>query len=61
MYAGPEDIWLLMDVQFKTTLKLPEIHDAIDRILKAIQKEYQKVKYMIIQPDIKIETTDITF
>jgi len=58
MYVGPEEILLLMDVQFKATLKMPGIHEAIDRIRGSIQKEYPKVKYMIIQPDIKNESPD---
>jgi cation diffusion facilitator family transporter len=53
IYVGPEEILLMMDVQFKATLKMPEITDAIDRIREAIQKEYPNAKYLIIQPDIK--------
>jgi cation diffusion facilitator family transporter len=57
IYLGPRDILLIMDVQFKASLKMPEIHEAIDRIRMAIEKELPKVKYLIVQPDIKTGST----
>lgn len=51
IYVGAEEILLMMDVQFEKELNTPEIHHSIDRIKEAIQKEYSKVKYLIIQPD----------
>ena len=53
IYMGANEILLMMDVQFNASLKMTEIHSAIDRIKDAIQKEIPKVKYLIIQPDIK--------
>ena len=58
IYVGPQAILLMMDVQFKITLTMPQIHEAIDRIRAAIQKEIPKVKYLVIQPDIKTEPVE---
>lgn len=51
IYVGAEEILLMMDVQFKKNLTTPAIHQSIDRIKDSVQKEYAKVKYLIIQPD----------
>jgi len=53
IYLSPDEILLMMDVQFKATLKTPAIHHAIDRIREAIQQQYPAIKYMMIQPEYK--------
>lgn len=50
IYVGPEEILLIMNVQFKSSLRTPEIYTAIERIQQAIQQEYPNIKYLIIQP-----------
>ncbi|MEO8770055.1 MAG: cation diffusion facilitator family transporter [Ferruginibacter sp.] len=51
IYLGPEEILLMMDIQFKESLQAPEMYDTIERIRLAIQKEFPTIKYMIMQPD----------
>jgi len=51
IYMGPDEILLMLDVQFKPDLDTVDIHHAIDRIRKAIQKEFPLIKYMIMQPE----------
>ena len=53
IYMGADEILLMMDIQFKAALKTPEIHHAIDRIREAIQKEYPRIKYVMMQPEYK--------
>ncbi len=53
IYVGPEEVLMLMDVQFKASLLMPEVHDAIDHVKSAIQKEFPLIRYLIIEPDIK--------
>ena len=52
IYMGPEEVLLMMDIQFKKSLQATEIHDTIDRIRHAIQKEFPNIKYMIMQPGV---------
>ena len=51
-YQSPEEILLMLIVAFKPDLDTAEINDAIDRIREEIKKEYKKVKFVIIQPEI---------
>ena len=51
IYVGPEEILLMMDIQFNKSLKTPDIHHSIDRIRDKIQKEFPLIKYLIIQPE----------
>lgn len=51
IYIGPEEILLMMDVQFRAELQTPDIHHAIDHIRERIQKEFPNIKYFMIQPE----------
>ncbi|MEO6407012.1 MAG: cation diffusion facilitator family transporter [Ferruginibacter sp.] len=53
IYMGADEILLIMDIQFKAELKTPGIHHAIDRLKEDIQKEYPRIKYVVIQPEFK--------
>ena len=53
MYMAPEEILLQMDAIFKDDLTTRQITDAIERITKAIQKEFPKMKQIFIEPVAK--------
>jgi len=53
MYLAPEEVLLQMDAVFKDDLNTRQITDAIERITKAIQKEFPKMKRIFIEPVAK--------
>jgi len=53
MYLAPEEILLQMDTIFKDNLTTKQITDAIERITKAIQKEFPRMKQIFIEPVAK--------
>jgi len=53
MYMAPEEVLLQMDAIFKDDLTTRQITDAIERITKAIQKEFPKMKRIFIEPVAK--------
>jgi cation diffusion facilitator family transporter len=56
-YQAPEVIVLMLVITFKEHLETAEINLAIDRIRKAIKKEYELVQFVIIQPESLVENS----
>lgn len=50
-YQSPEEVVLMLLVDFKDDLDTVEITDAIARVREAIQKEFILVQYIFIQPE----------
>jgi cation diffusion facilitator family transporter len=50
-YQSPEEIVLMLIVDFKDDLDTEEITGAIEGIRETIKQEYQLVKFVIIQPE----------
>jgi cation diffusion facilitator family transporter len=53
MYLGPEEVLLHINTVFKDNLTTKQITDAIERITKAIQAEFPRVKQLFIEPVAK--------
>ena len=53
MYMSPEEILLHMNTVFKDGLTTHQITDAIERITKAIQKDFPRMKQIFIEPVAK--------
>ena len=51
-YQSPEEILLMLIIQFKDDLDTVEINNAIDGIRETVKARYKLMKYIIIQPDI---------
>ncbi|HEY4324933.1 MAG TPA: cation diffusion facilitator family transporter [Mucilaginibacter sp.] len=49
-YMAPEEILLQLNTVFKDNLTTRQITDAIERITKAIQTEFPKIKQIFIEP-----------
>jgi cation diffusion facilitator family transporter len=54
-YQSPEVIVLMLIITFKDGLETAEINTAIDRIRTAIKKDYDLVRFVIIQPESLVE------
>lgn len=50
-YQSPEEILVMLIVEFKPGLNTDEINEAIDRIREEIKKEFARIRFLIIQPD----------
>jgi cation diffusion facilitator family transporter len=57
-YQSPDEILLMLIVEFKHNLDTVTINDAIDRIREIVKAEYKLMRYIIIQPDILDEKLD---
>lgn len=53
MYMAPDEILLQLNAVFKPGLTTHQITDAIERITKAIQREFPKIKQIFIEPVAK--------
>ncbi|GAB3903327.1 cation diffusion facilitator family transporter [Mucilaginibacter boryungensis] len=51
-YQSPDEILLMLIIQFKDGLDTVEINNAIDGIRETVKARYKLMKYIIIQPDI---------
>lgn len=51
-YQSPDEILLMLIIEFKPELQAVAINDAIDRIRETVKGRYKLMKYIIIQPDI---------
>ena len=49
MHFGPHQILLNLDVQFRRTLSTVELETAVDRLEKAIRKEYPQFKHIFLE------------
>ena len=49
-YMSPEEVLLQLNTVFKDNLTTPQITDAIERITKAIQKDFPRIKQIFIEP-----------
>lgn len=50
-YQSPEEILVMLLVQFKPHLSTADIDESIDRIRAQIKKEFGRIRFVIIQPD----------
>jgi divalent metal cation (Fe/Co/Zn/Cd) transporter len=50
-YQSPEEIVLMIVVAFHDDLDTSEINEAIERIRENIKKEYELVRYILVQPE----------
>lgn len=51
-YQSPEEILVMLIIEFKPDLNTDEINEAIDRIREEIKKEFGRIRFLIIQPDV---------
>ena len=51
-YEAPEEVVLMLMVHFKPDLDTDEIMQAIERIRRAIKKEFERIEFVIIQPQV---------
>jgi cation diffusion facilitator family transporter len=51
-YQSPDEILLMLIIEFDKKLNTVQINDAIDRIREMVKAKYKLMKYIIIQPDI---------
>lgn len=51
-YQSPEEILVMLIIEFKPNLTTDEINAAIDRIRTEIKKEFGRIRFLIIQPDV---------
>lgn len=49
-YQSPQEIMLILIINFEDDLDTVELTNAIDRIRDSIKKEYQLVEFLMIQP-----------
>lgn len=49
-YQSPDDVVLVLVVHFKADLDTEEITDTIERVAGSIRKQYERVHYVLIQP-----------
>ena len=52
-YQSPEEILLMLIVDFKPNLLIEDVTQSIEQIRSAIKKDYALVKFVIIQPDVR--------
>lgn len=52
-YQSPEEVLLMLIVEFKNDLDTTALLTAIDEIRASIKQEYPLIRYLIIQPDAK--------
>jgi cation diffusion facilitator family transporter len=50
-YQSPEEILLMLIVNFKNDLNTAELNEAIDRIRETVRAEFKLVRFVIIQPE----------
>lgn len=50
-YESPEEVVLMLIVNFKEDLDTEEITDSIERVRKAIKQQFQLIEFVIIQPE----------
>ncbi len=51
-YQSPEEVLIMIIIAFKPDLNTGEINDAIDRIREQIKSEFNRIQFVIIQPDV---------
>ncbi len=49
-YEAPEEVVLMLIIYFKPDLDTEQITNAIERIRKAIKEEFERIEFVIIQP-----------
>lgn len=52
-YMGPEEVLLQLNTVFKDDLTTKQITDSIERIIKAIQTDFPRIKQIFIEPVAK--------
>lgn len=56
-YQSPEEVLLMLVIDFKSELTADEITDAIERIRKLIRKEFNLIRFILIQPGEPTKTS----
>ena len=56
-YQSPEEVLLMIITVFEPDMDTKNITDAIDRIRTAIKKEFQYIRFVIIQPQTAVGMT----
>jgi cation diffusion facilitator family transporter len=51
-YQSPEEVLVMLIIAFKPEQNTLEINDSIDRIRETIKKEFGRIRFVIIQPDV---------
>jgi len=54
-YQSPEEVILMLIIAFKEDLDTAEINGAIDRVRNEIRKEFNLIRFVIIQPEVYTE------
>ena len=54
-YQSPDDVVLVLVVHFKAGLETEDITDTIERVAGNIRKQYERVHYVLIQPQSPIK------
>jgi cation diffusion facilitator family transporter len=57
-YQSPEEILVMLIIEFKPDLTTADIDKAIDRIRSEIKKEFGRIRFVIIQPDAFSDKVD---
>jgi cation diffusion facilitator family transporter len=57
-YQSPEEIVLMIVVAFRDNLDTSDINEAIERIRDKIRKEYELVRYILVQPKFYEQPVD---
>lgn len=58
IYLSPEEVLLVLIVSFRQHLETLEINEAIERIKKTISGQFERISYIIIQPQAKEKMGD---
>jgi cation diffusion facilitator family transporter len=54
-YQSPEEVILMLIIAFEEDLDTAEINAAIERIRNAVRKEFNLIRFVIIQPEVYTE------
>lgn len=49
MHFGPQDVFVGLDVQFRSTLSADEVETTVERLEKAIRRRYPMVKHIFLE------------
>ena len=55
MHVGPDDVVLNLDLQFRESLTVAEIEEAVDRLDAALRKEHPEIRYVTIEAGTSAE------
>jgi cation diffusion facilitator family transporter len=51
IYMAPEEVLLILSIKFRMTITAAQLDDAIENIRSTIQKEFVRIRHVVIQPE----------